>query len=329
MGMKFTNNATTTIAAGLTATSSTVTVATGTGALFPALGAGDYFYATLFITGGAIAPEIVKATSVTGDTFTITRAQQGTTAGVWPVNAGMELRLTAASLSDIPKLDENNVFTGNTTFPAGTITNPSLAFNNSGTGFYSPAVDVVAMPANNRVLLGGSTDDGSSPLQIIGTLRLTNIQQTTSSDLYLDNNGYMHLPADVAFSGNIGSGNGYTQLAQTGTILGSLATQAFTSIPNAAPGYIDTGISRIGVAAIGIGNGTNQNTGGSLTLADINMSGTIKPGIFTVATLPAAGTVGRISVVSDATAPSYLGALVGGGTVKTPVFDNGTEWVSF
>ena len=39
MGMKFTNNATTTIATGLSATSTAVTVATGTGALFPALGA--------------------------------------------------------------------------------------------------------------------------------------------------------------------------------------------------------------------------------------------------------------------------------------------------
>jgi len=51
--------------------------------------------------------------------------------------------------------------------------------------------------------------------------------------------------------------------------------------------------------------------------------------VYTVAKLPKAGVLGRIAAVSDATAPTYLGALVGGGAVKTPVFDNGTAWVSF
>lgn len=48
---------------------------------------------------------------------------------------------------------------------------------------------------------------------------------------------------------------------------------------------------------------------------------------YTVATLPA-GTVGMVAYVTDATAPTYLGALTGGGAVKCPVFYNGTAWVS-
>jgi Pectate lyase superfamily protein len=48
---------------------------------------------------------------------------------------------------------------------------------------------------------------------------------------------------------------------------------------------------------------------------------------YTVATLPA-GTLGARATVSDATAPAFLGALTGGGTVKTPVFHNGTAWVA-
>ena len=32
--------------------------------------------------------------------------------------------------------------------------------------------------------------------------------------------------------------------------------------------------------------------------------------------------------VTDATIPTYLGILTGGGTVKCPVFYNGTAWVS-
>ncbi len=50
--------------------------------------------------------------------------------------------------------------------------------------------------------------------------------------------------------------------------------------------------------------------------------------IYTVGTLPTAGTQGRIAAVSDATTPTYLGALTGGGAVKCQVYDNGTAWVS-
>lgn len=48
---------------------------------------------------------------------------------------------------------------------------------------------------------------------------------------------------------------------------------------------------------------------------------------YTVATLPAGG-VGDTAYVTDATAPTYLGALTGGGAVTCPVFYNGSAWVS-
>jgi len=48
---------------------------------------------------------------------------------------------------------------------------------------------------------------------------------------------------------------------------------------------------------------------------------------YTVATLPA-GTVGQRAYVTDATAPSWNGALTGGGAVVVPVFRNATGWVS-
>lgn len=48
----------------------------------------------------------------------------------------------------------------------------------------------------------------------------------------------------------------------------------------------------------------------------------------TVATLPAAGTAGRFAYVTDALAPAFLTAIVGGGAVVTPVFDDGTNWIA-
>lgn len=48
---------------------------------------------------------------------------------------------------------------------------------------------------------------------------------------------------------------------------------------------------------------------------------------YTVATLPTA-VLGSTAVVTDATAPTYLGTLVGGGSVICPVWYNGTSWKS-
>jgi len=73
---------------------------------------------------------------------------------------------------------------------------------------------------------------------------------------------------------------------------------------------------------VSIGNTTDPG------VKNLSVSGTVLTGGYTVATLPTAGTVGRRAYVTDALAPTYLGALVGGGAVKCPVFDNGTAWVS-
>lgn len=63
-------------------------------------------------------------------------------------------------------------------------------------------------------------------------------------------------------------------------------------------------------------------TDGTFGWVDIKEKGT-----FTVSTLPV-GTLGQTAIVTDATDPTYLGILIGGGTVATPVWHNGSIWVS-
>ena len=53
----------------------------------------------------------------------------------------------------------------------------------------------------------------------------------------------------------------------------------------------------------------------------------VELGVYTVAALPS-GFQGDTAIVTDATTPTYLGTLTGGGAVVTPVFYNGTNWVS-
>ena len=126
MVMKFTNNATSTLAAGINNAVTSLTVATGQGALFPTLGAGDYFYCTLTNLAGTI--EIIKVTARSGDVFTMTRAQDGTSATSWSLGDKVELRLVAASLNDIPKLDEANVFTQPQVVPSASLGTQSTNF---------------------------------------------------------------------------------------------------------------------------------------------------------------------------------------------------------
>lgn len=57
------------------------------------------------------------------------------------------------------------------------------------------------------------------------------------------------------------------------------------------------------------------------------LAGTIRMAAYTVATLPAAGTAGRRAYVTNALTPVSLSAVVGGGAITVPVFDNGSTWI--
>lgn len=118
MGNKFTNNAASTLATGISAGATSLTVQSGAGALFPALGTGEQFYCTLANVSGFL--EIVLVTARSSDTFTIVRAQEGTTALAWNAGDKVELRATAASLNlfacQSPTfLDQSALFTGSQT----------------------------------------------------------------------------------------------------------------------------------------------------------------------------------------------------------------------
>ena len=109
MAIKFTNNATSTLASGIASGALSLTVASGQGALFPTLGGSDYFYCTLSNTVNTI--EIVKVTARSTDTFTIVRAQDNTTASAFVTGDKVELRLVAGVLNNTAIIDQTNVFT--------------------------------------------------------------------------------------------------------------------------------------------------------------------------------------------------------------------------
>lgn len=94
------NNAQTVLAAGISASATTMTVNTGTGALFPSPSSGvSYFKLTLVDAATGQLTEIVHVTARTGDTMTISRGQEGTTARAWSANDIAANMMTAGTLS--------------------------------------------------------------------------------------------------------------------------------------------------------------------------------------------------------------------------------------
>lgn len=106
--VKFANNAVSRLAGNITNIATTLTITPGDGAKFPALGAGEYFPATLVKADGTL--EIVKVTARSTDTLTIERAIEPVggvqTAHSFSAGDKIELRLTAGSVgSELDRLE--------------------------------------------------------------------------------------------------------------------------------------------------------------------------------------------------------------------------------
>lgn len=168
------NNAQTVLAAGISASATTLTVNTGTGALFPSPVSGtSYFKLTLIDATTGQLTEIVHVTARTGDAMTISRAQEGTTARAWSANDIAANMMTAGTLSYI--LDNyatiaslgtaaaRNVGTGNNQLPDmsafGMSRNGETAWDILPNGMIRQAGTVKLTPAGNfnAQVLGGVT----------------------------------------------------------------------------------------------------------------------------------------------------------------------------
>jgi len=109
----FSNNASSLLASGITNSQTTLTVQAGQGALFPAIGAGQIAAVTIEDVSGDI--EVTYATGRTGDTLTILRGQEGTTALAFASGSRVEMRITAGLLASLLQKEGGDTLSGTTT----------------------------------------------------------------------------------------------------------------------------------------------------------------------------------------------------------------------
>lgn len=117
MAVLYTNKATSTLLSAITSADTTITVASGHGSRFPAPSNGNYFFVTVedFSTG---ATEVMKVTARLGDSMTVERGFDFTTAAAFNAGVTVELRVSAAMLdaikrdaiSDVPLTDGTGAF---------------------------------------------------------------------------------------------------------------------------------------------------------------------------------------------------------------------------
>lgn len=115
----YTNNAAGTMAADIGVSDTAVLLGAGQGVAFPTLAGGDYFYVTL-IHNVTFQIEIVKCTARVGDTLTVVRGQDSTTAIAFTAGSIAEVRLVAQGLRDLDYRTVMGVANGLATLDATT-----------------------------------------------------------------------------------------------------------------------------------------------------------------------------------------------------------------
>lgn len=196
----FSNNAATTLAAGITSAATSITVASGQGALFPSPSGVNYFYATLINSSNVI--EIVKVTARATDTFTVVRAQEATTATAYSTGDKFELRVTAGGLS--AKLDRDIAATMGAKLTAFTSTSTTAGFN-------IPHGVAPSIPSNGDLW---TTTSG-----LFGYVNGATVQFNTSTFAY----------PSAGITVSTGSAWGTSLTAPSGTIVGTTDTQTLTN----------------------------------------------------------------------------------------------------
>lgn len=215
----------------------------------------------------------------------------------------------------------------------GTISVGGGVFDGSSTGFFNGNTSGTSIAANEA---SGYVGD----LLNLAIAGVSKFQVTRFGGLNMAGDLSM-LGGFVAYGTNVFSG--------TATYLNRL-TSSFAPTATANYGAVSFGSGGFSGSAghfSGHASGTElaMNTASGFTgnLADLQVGGASKFKVtsvgavvvynvvrlkgYTVATLPA-GVQGDTCYVTDAVAPTFLGVLVGGGTVVCPAFYDGTNWVA-
>lgn len=226
MTVKLSNNVESSLRDSINAVTTTITVASGHGARFPTLGVSEHFYATLTDAAGLL--EIVKVTARSGDSLTVIRGSEGTTARNFPAGSLIEMRVTAASVLDAA--------TDAAVAAAGAVTLASLGV--TSTAAEVNYTDGVTSPIQTQLNGKQATITG-------GASTVTTANLTASRALISDATGKIAVSATVSD----------TELGYLDGVTSSIQTQLNGKQPLDADLTALAGLSTTGIVArVGVSN---------------------------------------------------------------------------
>jgi len=190
MAIQFTNDASTFLAANISAAATSITVADASS--FPALGATDHTYITLSTPDNS-AKEIVKCTAISGTTLTVIRAQEGTTAQSFTTSDRAQIRITAQLFRDVmaafASLDtfKYTATAGQTTFSGSDTNAATLTYTLNNiivilNGISLDASDFTATSGTSIVLATGAAADDELVVVAFKSFTLADHYDKTASD---------------------------------------------------------------------------------------------------------------------------------------------------
>jgi hypothetical protein len=256
----FADNARSTLAAPIGPSATSITLAPGTGALFPAPSAGQQFALTLNDAATRLSYEVTYCTHRSGDVLTVVRAQEGTSALSWitgdlcwngPTSGQM------AAMVQIPHMTDASiapVFAGTSVVGNFSVTGQSQVdgaslFGTSGEFYASPTFTggpIIAFAADEYLQWNGTEFLFNSS----GGLVVSNGNITAALGALRANTGaYLSGDANRAtllgdfLNASVGTEEYFYARAPDGTIVqaywgeSATGTDDFVAFPNAFPNY--------------------------------------------------------------------------------------------
>lgn len=187
----FANNAASVLASSITDVATSLTVTAGHGARFPSPTGSNFFIATLaqISVGGEINFEVVKVTARSTDTFTIVRAQEGTTALAYAAGSKVELRLTKVTMESLRDFIQDGTGAATTTVREELKRKiyashfGALGDGSDSTTAIQEAIDQAVVAGGGDVIVEAGTHVLSATLILYNNVRLIG-QGGTSTVLY-------------------------------------------------------------------------------------------------------------------------------------------------
>jgi hypothetical protein len=303
------------------------------------------------ISGVALGGNLFDLTAGTGVSFSAGTTYNGSAAiTINATGTGGTVTSVAALTLGTSGTDLSSTVANGTTTPVITLQVPTASALNRGalsatdwTTFNGKAPAVTYTTNYIPYGQGTTTPIQSAQLQYnnAGALSVSTSAAASVEGVFTNTNTGASASAGVR---GVANSTGYWLLRQYGT--GVTATVFGITLANYAlllsDGASSNGLMLGSLTADPVIFGTNNTermrifSSGGVSIANttdpgagnLSVTGTIRTQGYTVATLPAAGTVGRRAYVTDALAPTFLTVIVGGGAVRCPAFDNGTAWVA-